>query len=972
MAQRSAVNAAGERQPLRGPPFHPVLIEVAGYMEDQIVQDVTQRLRRYRNRYSPLLRCMFTLVATAVPEARLFGDEHVLVAANADGNRSDGVGHPAVKNVVPLFAAPRCAVSVNKTYPLVRRFYPSLSPQMGINDNVANVSAVSASPSPVSPTGTLLGESETPTSALSLPWVDGSVSGGLSNAAATVAACHERVVRQLEEFMSYHFLPFAMTHNTPSPSIDTTNGEASRNASAFLSAECTFVLRHYVNEASRTSSFLFADPYHAPCVASDADGVGAAVLPAVLIDPREEQVEAYLADIAALGATLSCILFTHCYVDGSSGLPTLAAHFPAARVVSGLPLAPAGTRRSIPISSYLSLCTVAIPAFSPECLLVEVRANSTLVGLCTGVLWSTDAAPRWDLLQWSTYPAAQPAKRFTGVASCLENGVEEEGGSSPYGGGDKDVALAHTHRVLKEFFFEPYLAPLYNSVANTQARDRPGKSSRAEGDEVSDENDNAVPQVEEQSRSEVEALQRVVLFPAHGGYSNVTNQLDLYWAAHLGDLCRMKHSRTVISTLATSADVFVKYSKRLPKLPHPPLFDASRVFHLRQLLSFMSAEQSAGCVAQLPADMQRALGNSFNPFSATAAGSDGSDGSDGGFSCTKPQALTSFVNVVDVRDAKDYHVLHLSGSVNVPMSFPGVAYGARRAELWLQCVLMPYQPILVLCAATSQRAEVQRRMSSLSPGCVVVVFTLEDLPHLPLEAKQHQSMSTRRATSSESAPWREFYCERPKGLPAETPIPQGLVWVQHAEAFTRLTTYEHLVAIEPSDTRAVLDVRTPYEFKNGSHQHSVHVELSELCTMAVGDAIEASYALSPEQAHSNHQNSVLKSTTGRQTNAEGVPWHVGSSPRLADVYMEKIHTTALLAGLPIVRQETSLSDVVIYCAGGYRSLIAASLLQRAMEMSTNPAWRSLHIADVSGGAFQIMTQRPDLWRVKDRSIICIS
>jgi hypothetical protein len=88
--------------------------------------------------------------------------------------------------------------------------------------------------------------------------------------------------------------------------------------------------------------------------------------------------------------------------------------------------------------------------------------------------------------------------------------------------------------------------------------------------------------------------------------------------------------------------------------------------------------------------------------------------------------------------------------------------------------------------------------------------------------------------------------------------------------------------------------------------------------------------------------------------------------------MEKMHTTALMAGLPIVRQETALSDVVIYCAGGYRSLIAASLLQRAMETSANPAWRTLHVADVSGGAFQIMTQRPDLWRVKDRSIICIS
>ncbi|KAG5468589.1 hypothetical protein CUR178_01423 [Leishmania enriettii] len=98
----------------------------------------------------------------------------------------------------------------------------------------------------------------------------------------------------------------------------------------------------------------------------------------------------------------------------------------------------------------------------------------------------------------------------------------------------------------------------------------------------------------------------------------------------------------------------------------------------------------------------------------------------------------------------------------------------------------------------------------------------------------------------------------------------------------------------------------------------------------------------------------------------------GSSPMLAAAYMKMIHSAALLAGLPVVRQELSLSDGVICCAGGYRSLIGSSLLQRAMKTSATVAWRALRISNVLGGAFQITTQRPDLGRVENRSIACIS
>lgn len=237
-----------------------------------------------------------------------------------------------------------------------------------------------------------------------------------------------------------------------------------------------------------------------------------------------------------------------------------------------------------------------------------------------------------------------------------------------------------------------------------------------------------------------------------------------------------------------------------------------------------------------------------------------------------------------------------------------------------------------------------RRLSALSPESRVHVFTLADLSDALEFPAEHSTRGGQAATTE--LPWREVSCDVPTSVSVDVPLPRNLLWIQRDDALANLTSYEDLKAAEPTDTRVVLDVRTPYEFKNGSHQHSVHVGLAQLCAMMVEDAVEASRSLSQ--------------------------WHCSCSPRLADAYVKSIHTAALMARLPVVRQEASLSDVVIYCAGGYRSLIALSLLQRAIEASATPAWRTLHISNVSGGAFQIMTQRPDLWQVKDRSVVCIS
>ncbi|KAG5468587.1 hypothetical protein CUR178_01421 [Leishmania enriettii] len=351
------------------------------------------------------------------------------------------------------------------------------------------------------------------------------------------ADCHTRAVRRLEDFMAYHFLPLAVTHNCP----------PSESMPALAN---TFVLRHYVNEASRTSSFLLVDPFHI-----SASNPADSLVTAVIIDPRAEQLDAYVAGLSRIGATLICAIFTHCYADGASGLNELLVCFPAARVVSGVPLAPAGTTEDVHLSPRVQLRTVRVPAFSPERLLAEIYLSEVLMGLCTGVLRGTDSAPRWDLLNWSAFPR-EAVHRPAPPASS--NG----------GGGDRYMAVAYSYEALKKYASDPY-APLCGGGAERSWPSRNAVKSSHPDETMEDARGKA-----EEATADSKGLQRVVLFPTHGGYSNVANQLDLYWAAHLGDLARMKHSRTVIDTLATTAETFARYKKRLPPLPHPSSFDA--------------------------------------------------------------------------------------------------------------------------------------------------------------------------------------------------------------------------------------------------------------------------------------------------------------------------------------------------------------------------------------------------------------
>lgn len=825
-----------EQKPLRRQrpsPFYPVLMEVAGYMENDAIQQMSQRLRRYRNRYSLLLRCVFTLVANNTPEAVLFGDNTTAsIKTNA------------------LLASPKYVLSVNKIYPLLRRLHLLTRPEAPAAENAWS----------------------------SLFWCNG---GSDANVEEELGADHplnpmemtEISVSRLEAFMAYYFLPFAMLHNTNIFTDDEGPTSSKRGDEAAPSTPL-FVLRQYINEACRTTSFLLLDPHRDANVKESGGGGATASTAAVLIDPREEMVANYEEDLARFGATVSYIIFTHCYVDGASGLAQLLQRYPAAIVVSGLPLHCPGTVvAEVNLGSVLRLRSIAVGAFSRESIVVELYYHGVLLSLFTGVVWSFDAAPRSDLYFW------------TAPATAADRGAA------------RSTAISATQECLLKCMYDVYFRPLSIPFQN--------------------------PQFDFERAS---SLQRVVVMPSHGGYSNVSNQLDLYWGAHIGDLMRMRHSRNVIDSLI-SVEAFTTHSKKVPSLPHTPLMNFSRVCNLASILDAMTVSEKDACIASLSLDMQHA----YMQYNDDLCQPQRSSGALRGI----------YVNVIDVRDAVEYHKWHLMGSVNVPMSFPGAAYGAKRAELWLQCLLLPNHPVAAICSAESQRAEVHRRLSALSPNAAVEVYTVDQL-------RPSEWVALCSCQQNDTDASHAVVIPRPVFSKRGSYLPPSLTWICEHQSLQRLAAYEQLIGIEPAATRIILDVRTPYEFRNGSHQASVHVQLSELCQIAVDDARD-----------------------GDKADAETV--RIGPSSHLADRYMEHLHTTGLVGGLPLVGRRDALKEVAVYCAGGYRSLIALSLLRRAMEMSGKADWHeTLMLTDVAGGAFQIMTQRPDLWQVKDRSIICIS
>ncbi|ORC93504.1 beta-lactamase domain-containing protein [Trypanosoma theileri] len=600
---------------------------------------------------------------------------------------------------------------------------------------------------------------------------------------------------------------------------------------------------------------------------------------AVVIDPQLD-ISIYEADLSLFNLRLIGVILTHCFVDISVGHNALLKAYPDAVLLSGTPWTQENEDSlnewpTLTLSPRLHLRAIPLPSFSPECMIVELHLDSVLLALFTGTVISVDALPRNDF--FNDFP----------------------GFLSPNGLTTNDAA-AVAQRFLKQRLWERYFE---------------------------------VP--EEISSGRRQSLDHVILFPSHGGYNNVTHQLDLYWAAHLGDLKRMKHSRTVLDNIL-DVNAYIKHVNGRPSLPKPVLFSHVRKWNM---LSYPSAFGGSGAkfLASQSLDPMESLTVDITTKSTTTTTTNDDDRNNNNNNNIKTSSSSgSSPIVLDIRDTLEHERLHLKGSVNVPMKFPADAYGVKKAELWLQCILLPFQSVVVICANKQELPLIQQRLALISPGAIVEAFVAKEL--------QPSSEVVQSACSTEI---HSHYCSIVTDLPLSITsryLPRQLVWVigTTTSALSRVDKYQDLQCIEPVEGTVVLDCRTAYEFKNGSHKYSVHIPLADLCQMTALDGLKI-------QSSDHNIN---------KCEVQSVEFH-GPSPQLGQAFLRQFCRPSLTAGI---------KRIIVYCAAGYRSLIAASLLRRAFEA----AGVSIEVRDVSGGALQIMKQRPDLWEVKDRSIICIS
>lgn len=640
---------------------------------------------------------------------------------------------------------------------------------------------------------------------------------------------------------------------------------------------------------------------------------------AALIDPLLN-IEEYEEDLRKFSLQLDFVFVTHCFVDVLSGVDRLRAKYTDLKVLSGISLESAGTIHHVKLSDRISFLTVSMPSFSPENIVIEMYVLNDLVAVFSGTAWSTDCAPRADF--FAEFPLY-----FCSEETELDYSTEDRKCLSI------QIAFNSLSRHFRDRYFSKSLTPLFSSIH----RDK------------------------------------VVLFPSHGGYNNVTGQLDLYWGCFLGDLFRAKHSRVVLDSLA-SIESYTTAVLSSQSLPSPLLFRATRWANFTSLWNLVSQDQQL-----LITKRHRESFASF--FFSQKSNIDQKRLVPVPFHYPKTPVL-----FLDCRDYAEYHQLHVKGSISVPMSFPSSAFNALKAELWLECLLLPGQAVVVQCCL-EKKEEVKRRIALLSPDAFIQVFTLNELigeddlqkktslasTNAPHSTNGNKTSDIFRPQTNDSSYFHLFSAPCAVRLTG-TGLPETLEWVHNSEPYYRLDSHEKLEAVNPRKTAVVVDVRTPSEFKNGSHQFSIPFTLSALCELSAQDHLASNSSPSPSLSAT-----LMKSLKSKFYHAAKNDFNI-----------------AKIVPLATAKDPVGWKDVIFYCAAGYRSLIAISLFRRAFETSYkcssgvsgrvfstsnnlyNPSepWtkvlESIKLVDIPGGALQLMTQRPDLWQVKDRSIICIS
>jgi rhodanese-related sulfurtransferase len=435
-----------------------------------------------------------------------------------------------------------------------------------------------------------------------------------------------------------------------------------------------------------------------------------------------------------------------------------------------------------------------------------------------------------------------------------------------------------------------------------------------------------------------------VVFPGYGGYSSVTHALNLAWVAHVYDMRRASAHLFAAIDNADPAALAEFHRALLPMARSPmgrQLADFNRrptrargVFDIRLPNEFSSLPLSHGELppAESPAQVLPTLSTSLDDaFAGAAAG---------------VQVLDVRVSPLHAHRARR-QCWRLRHAICVPM---GVASGASRdhfvaalkAELWTPFVLLPLQKIYLVVEKTEDLPYVLERLR----------FATGDGHRRVIAFATTASLNA----CSQSSVASEFFVDG-----------------SDIESFDEFDSTHR--ALEPAvavcsrrgpayAVSVVLDCRTPYEFRNGSHVTSVHLPLSDIRS-AIAMAIRRGARAEPPEEEGDDALSAFE---------PAVPCTPDHLQAIADLYAPS-HT----------------SLIALYCAAGYRSFIAMSLLQAARswlervrikthsnsELACSPAGIAenvigIRIGDVAKGALQIMTRHADHWVVKDRSVICIS
>ncbi|CAD2215706.1 hypothetical protein AGDE_11699 [Angomonas deanei] len=340
----------------------------------------------------------------------------------------------------------------------------------------------------------------------------------------------------LQRFLQYRLLSYILLHNLIPEDTTLLKNTAER-----------LLIRHYAHESGKTNSFLIAD---------------LVLKKTILIDPHHgfispdgnhRNVNNYCKDLDKFDLTLEYIFVTHAFLDLQLGVTDVLAAYQhqnkkdnVVKVVSGL--SPnkeinAGHTETYALGDFITVRTNAVPSFSRENIVVELYLSlpdsnaETLVALFAGTAWSVDSPPRGDVLD--SYDAVlrlatQQAGDLPSVTELCQNDDLKFFASRG--------AMQTARENLYQFFVKRY-------------------------------------GLDDQSHTNKH--NSVVLFPSHGGYSNMSNQLDMYLGIYLSDLMKFAQCRKVIDCVVGDgnggAAAYITYSRMMPPMPQWITYQTNRI-----------------------------------------------------------------------------------------------------------------------------------------------------------------------------------------------------------------------------------------------------------------------------------------------------------------------------------------------------------------------------------------------------------